>query len=169
MLAGPQTSEGKAIGKLDRVIGARGDVPGYRVPHESGIVVSDSCRSVRYPLHRNGRLSQKSVVTAGSVVVTTALSWATCGYFKNLKEFMTAVAVGYEMALRLGIATDGPNLLPRGVWPTYLAAAFGSATVTAKALRLSSEQTANALATDLPCRAAQVLPSRRGFLRAVLA
>jgi 2-methylcitrate dehydratase PrpD len=62
---------------------------------------------------------------------------------------LVAVAIGYEMFIRLGISIDGPKVLYKGTWPTYLGAVLGSAAVTAKALKLSSQQTASALATAL--------------------
>jgi 2-methylcitrate dehydratase PrpD len=91
----------------------------------------------------------ESSVSPGSVIVPTALSLVRGGYLGNSHDFLTAVVIGYEMFIRLGIAIDGPKVLYKGIWPTYMGAAFGSATVTAKALRLNIQQAASALATAL--------------------
>jgi 2-methylcitrate dehydratase PrpD len=72
-----------------------------------------------------------------------------CGYLADPQDFVAAVTIGYEMFIRLGISIDGPKVLYKGIWPTYLGAVLGSAAVTAKALRLNSQQTASALATAL--------------------
>src|SRR5262249_22197558 len=56
---------------------------------------------------------------------------------------------GYESMIRLGFAIDGPTALHKGIWPTYHAAAFGSAATVCRAHGLSVEQTAGALATTL--------------------
>ena len=48
-----------------------------------------------------------------------------------------------------GAAIDGPSVLYRGIWPTYFAAPFGVAATAARLMRLSTEQTANALSIAL--------------------
>jgi len=51
--------------------------------------------------------------------------------------------------IRLGLAVDGPGILYRGIWPTYLAAPFGIAAVAARLFDLSAEEASHALALAL--------------------
>ena len=60
-----------------------------------------------------------------------------------------AIVAGYEAMIRLGLALDGPTILYRGIWPSYLAAPFGMAAAAARLLDLSADQTAHALALAL--------------------
>jgi 2-methylcitrate dehydratase PrpD len=62
---------------------------------------------------------------------------------------IAAMLAGYEVMIRLGRAIDGPTALYRGIWPTYFAAPFAIAAVTARLLRLRGEATADALALAL--------------------
>ncbi|HXV59834.1 MAG TPA: MmgE/PrpD family protein [Vicinamibacteria bacterium] len=86
-----------------------------------------------------------SCITPGSVVVPTALSLSTA----SPRDFLAALAVGYELMLRLGLAIGGPSILGRGIWPTLFTAPLASTATAARALRLSLEQTTGALATAL--------------------
>jgi 2-methylcitrate dehydratase PrpD len=149
MLAGPQTSEGIAIGKLVSGFQTQGDVPVFGYPMRSTLMsaIITECAATRCTEMDDYHI--ESLVTPGSVIVPTALSLVSGGYLRDPNDFLTAVAIGYEMFIRLGIAVDGPRVLYKGIWPTYLGAAFGSAAVTAKALELNDNETANALATAL--------------------
>src|SRR5204862_7518373 len=62
---------------------------------------------------------------------------------------LSAVVAGYEAMTRLGRAIGGATLLYRGVWPTYVTAAFGAAATTARLLELDAPTTARALALAL--------------------
>jgi 2-methylcitrate dehydratase PrpD len=91
----------------------------------------------------------RSCTTPSSVVVPAALSLA-----RDLGEFdpehvASAIWVGIELMTRLGAAVNGPNILYRGVWPTYLAAPLGAAAVAARMWRLSEDATAHALSLAL--------------------
>jgi 2-methylcitrate dehydratase PrpD len=90
-----------------------------------------------------------SCTTPGSVIVPTALHLATEGAFASWSEFATSILAGYELLIRLGFAIDGPAVLAKQIWPTYFAAAFGSAAMASRAFQLSAPQTAGALATAL--------------------
>ncbi len=90
-----------------------------------------------------------SCTTPGSVIVPTALRLAAEGAFASWEEFVASVLVGYELLIRLGFAIDGPAVLAKQIWPTYFAAAFGSAATASRAFQLSAPQTAGALATAL--------------------
>jgi 2-methylcitrate dehydratase PrpD len=90
-----------------------------------------------------------SCTTPGSVIVPTALHLASEGMFASWEEFAASVLAGYELLVRLGFAIDGPAVLAKQIWPTYFAAAFGSAATASRAFQLSASQTAGALATAL--------------------
>jgi 2-methylcitrate dehydratase PrpD len=90
-----------------------------------------------------------SCTTPSSVVVPTALVVA--GHLKrrDAQAFAHALSAGYEVMTRFGVAVNGPSILHRGVWPTYLAAPVCAAAVTARLLGLTAEKTANALGIAL--------------------
>jgi 2-methylcitrate dehydratase PrpD len=99
-----------------------------------------------------------SCITAGSIVVPTVLALAPRGAFRSTGDCAAAALAGYEAAIRLGMAINGPQALLQGTWPTGHAAPFGSAAVAARALALDETQTAGALATAL------AMASRTGCL-----
>jgi 2-methylcitrate dehydratase PrpD len=90
-----------------------------------------------------------AMVTAGAIVVPSALTIAASLPDVGADDVAAAIVGGYEAMTRLGAAIDGPSVLYRGIWPTYFAAPFGAAAVAARLFRLDGTQTANALATAL--------------------
>lgn len=60
-----------------------------------------------------------------------------------------ALWVGLELLVRFGSAVNGPAILYREVWPTYLAAPLAAAATAARLLRLDERQTAIALSIAL--------------------
>jgi 2-methylcitrate dehydratase PrpD len=149
MLIGAQTIEGVPVGRLVEKFVSQGDTPviGYRVRTGLLPAIVAQCAAARCTEIDDIHLD--SCTTPGSVIVPTALSMVRAGYLRNSHDFMIAVTLGYELLIRMGIAIHGPEVLYRGVWPTYLAAALGSSTVAARALKLTSQDTASALATAL--------------------
>jgi 2-methylcitrate dehydratase PrpD len=87
--------------------------------------------------------------TVGSVVVPVAVTAAAARPGVGDRTLLAAVVAGYEAMTRLGRAIGGATLLYRGVWPTYVTAAFGSAAATARLLELDAPATARALALAL--------------------
>ncbi len=90
-----------------------------------------------------------SCTTPGSVVVPTALILSGQVPKPRAETFARALSAGYEAMTRFGAAVDGPALLPRGIWPTYMAAPICSCAVASYLLGLDSERTADALAIAL--------------------
>jgi 2-methylcitrate dehydratase PrpD len=91
----------------------------------------------------------RSCTTPSSVVVPAALSLA-----RDLGDFdpehvASAMWAGIELMTRFGAAVQGPKILYRGIWPTYLAAPLGAAAVAARMWRLSEDATAHALSLAL--------------------
>lgn len=149
MLTGPKTLEGLNIGKLVSRFMAQGNIPIIGYPMKTTLLpaIIAECSAARCTEMDDYHL--ESLVTPGAVIIPTALSLVSSGYLRAPQEFLVAVAIGYEMLIGLGIAIDGPRVLYKGIWPTYMGAALGGAAVTAKALRLNSQQSASALATAL--------------------
>jgi 2-methylcitrate dehydratase PrpD len=89
-----------------------------------------------------------SMITPGSIVIPGALAIA-AQLPADPVALSQAIVAGYEAMIRLGLAVDGPGILYRGIWPTYLAAPFGIAAVAARLFDLSAEQASHALALAL--------------------
>lgn len=94
-----------------------------------------------------------SGVTPGGIVVPVAVLVADAidpGADQAAADrLLVAVAAGYEAAVRLGLSVGGAGALYRGIWPSYLAAPFAAAAVTASLLQLDATRTAHAMALAL--------------------
>ena len=89
-----------------------------------------------------------SGTTPGSLVVPSALTiGAALG--RPSREVAAAAAVGYDLMARAGEALDGPTILHRGIWPSYLLAPLAVAGVAARLLELDEARCAQALAIAL--------------------
>jgi 2-methylcitrate dehydratase PrpD len=133
-LAGSRTKEGEALARLDRGGGT-----------DSAILR----RTASARATEMDDIHLASCTTPGSIVVPTALLLASADRLSSPHSLLSAVAVGYEVLVRVGLAIDGPNVLASGVWPTLFAAPLGAAAVAARAFGLTTEATAGALATAL--------------------
>ena len=133
-LAGARTDEGVAAA---RAAGAAGD---DLIP-----AIIAGCAQARCTEIDDVHLT--SCTTPGAVVVSTALALAASGELRSMRAFAAAALAGYEALIRLGVAIDGPLVLRQGVWPTYRAAAFGSAAVASRTYGLTVKQTVAALST----------------------
>jgi 2-methylcitrate dehydratase PrpD len=89
-----------------------------------------------------------SMITSGSIVIPGALAIA-AQLRPDPVALSEAIIAGYEAMIRLGLVVDGPGILYRGIWPTYLAAPFGIAAVAARLFDLSAEEASHALALAL--------------------
>jgi 2-methylcitrate dehydratase PrpD len=90
-----------------------------------------------------------SCTTVGSVVVPAAVSVAAAQPGTTARALLAGIVAGYEAMTRMGRAIGGATLLYRGVWPTYVTAAFGAAAATAKFLDLDAPAIARSLALAL--------------------
>ncbi len=160
LLAGSRTDEGIQIGRLlERGAGSQGvKVPGYPVCAEITSVVRTACATAR--LTEIDDIHLASCTTPGSVVIPTALALASAGKLRTVREFAAAVTAGYELLIRLGYAVNGPRILQHKLWPTYFAAAFGSAATASRAYGLSIAKTAGALATAFTFCTGTTVPLR---------
>ena len=89
-----------------------------------------------------------SMITPGSIVIPGALAIA-AQLPPDPVALSEAIVAGYEAMIRLGLAIDGPGILYRGIWSTYLAAPFGIAAVAVRLFDLSAEEASHALALAL--------------------
>jgi 2-methylcitrate dehydratase PrpD len=97
-----------------------------------------------------------SMTTPGSIVIPTALVLAAQMNVSDVAALAAAMLGGYEAMIRLGRAVNGAEILYRGIWPTYFTAAFATAAVAARLLRLNEAQAAHALALALTSSAPSV-------------
>jgi 2-methylcitrate dehydratase PrpD len=91
-----------------------------------------------------------SCITPGAVIVPAVLAAAgaraRAGTPVDDGTLLAAVLAGYETLVRFGIAVDGPHILYRGVWPTYLCSGFGLAAALGRLAGFDSATLAEALA-----------------------
>lgn len=90
-----------------------------------------------------------SCTTPGAVIVPAVLSLSASREVSDRAAVTAAIVAGYEAMVRLGRSLDGPTILYRGIWPTYLCAPFGVAAACSRLLGFSERETAQALALAL--------------------
>ncbi len=133
-IAGSSTREGRALLKF----GANRDAMSDRV--------AVHCALAR--LSEIDDIHLASGTTPGALVVPAALTIA-ASLGREGARLAEAIAVGYDVMVRLGAALGGPSILYRGIWPTYLAAPFAVAAVAARLLGLTETPAAHALGIAL--------------------
>jgi 2-methylcitrate dehydratase PrpD len=90
-----------------------------------------------------------SCTTPSSVTVPAALALARASATTDPERVASAIWVGTELLVRLGVAIDGARILYRGIWPTYFAAPLAAAATAARMGSLSEDETAHALSLAL--------------------
>ncbi len=90
-----------------------------------------------------------SCTTPGSAIVPVVCLTALPRGHVDPATLAAALWCGYELLVRFGTAIDGPHVLQRQVWPTYLLAPLGAAAAAARLLGLDARQAANALSIAL--------------------
>jgi 2-methylcitrate dehydratase PrpD len=112
-----------------------------------------------------------SCITPSAGIVPVALRLAAQLRAFDPERVAGAIWVGTEITTRLGLAINGPQVLYRGIWPTYFAAPVGAAAAAARMLGLDEARAAHALSLALMLIAGGVgrihgAPSGRWFLYA---
>ena len=112
-----------------------------------------------------------SCVTPSAGVVPVALVLAAETQNFDIGEIASAIWAGTEIATRLGLAVNGPQILYRGIWPTYLVAPVAAAATAARLMGLNEARTGHALSLAVMLMAGGVgrihsAPSGRWFLYA---
>lgn len=155
-LAGAAIPEGKAL----RHLGDAGTLA-VRIGRHAAAIRLTETDDIHLP----------SCITPSAGIVPVALLLAAQAEQFDLERIASAIWVGTEVAVRFGLAVRGPQILYRGIWPTYLAAPLGAAATAARLLGLSETQTASALSLAVMLMAGGVgrihsAPSGRWFLYA---
>ena len=86
-----------------------------------------------------------SCTTPSAGVVPVALMLAAREQKLDPGEVASAIWVGTEIMTRIGVAVRGPQILYRGIWPTYLAAQIAAAAASARLMGLNQARTGHAL------------------------
>jgi 2-methylcitrate dehydratase PrpD len=112
-----------------------------------------------------------SCTTPSAGIVPVALALAAHAKNFDADEIASAIWVGTEIMTRVGVAVSGPQILYRGIWPTYLAAPVAAAATAARVFGLSRTRTSHALSLAFMLSAGGVgrihgAPSGRWFLYA---
>ena len=112
-----------------------------------------------------------SCTTPSAGVVPVALMLAARQQKFDPGEIANAIWVGTEITTRIGVAVRGPQILYRGIWPTYLAAPVAAAATSARLTGLDEVRTGHALSLAVMLMAGGVgrihgAPSGRWFLYA---
>jgi 2-methylcitrate dehydratase PrpD len=142
-IAGGATEEGEMLSRLSSSPSERIPLFGRQPLDRIALGVATTRLTEIDDIHMS------SCTTPGSVIVPTALVIAGSLQRRDARAFAQALCAGYEVMTRFGMAIDGPGILNRGIWPTYLAAPLCAASVAARLLGLSPEKTANAFGIAL--------------------
>ncbi len=110
-----------------------------------------------------------SCVTPSAGVVPVALALAAEARTFAPDAVASAIWVGTELAVRIGLAVGGPQILYRGIWPSYLAAPVAAAAAAARLFAINEARTVHALSLAFMLMAGGVgrihgAPSGRWFL-----
>jgi 2-methylcitrate dehydratase PrpD len=112
-----------------------------------------------------------SCITPSAGIVPVALALAAYEGKFEPETIASAIWAGTELATRIGAAANGPQILYRGIWPTYLAAPIAAAATAARLFALNETRTGHALSLAVMLMAGGVgrihgAPSGRWFLYA---
>jgi 2-methylcitrate dehydratase PrpD len=153
-LAGSHIPEGKALQTLP----GDGALAG-RIGRQAAAIRLTEIDDIHLP----------SCTTPSSCVVPVALALAAHSQNDEPDTIANAIWVGTEIACRIGLAVNGPQVLYRGIWPTYLAAPVAAAATAARILGLDETRTSHAMSLACMQMAGGVgrihgTPSGRWFL-----
>src|SRR5712691_2326174 len=138
-IASTRTAEGANLLRFRATLRARG-----QAGEALALDLATRCALAR--LSEIDDIHLASMTTPGAIVIPGALTLASTMPAAAGDDVMAAMLAGYEIMTRLGRAIDGPQVLYRGIWPTYFAAPMGIAAVAARLLGLDDEAAAHALA-----------------------
>jgi 2-methylcitrate dehydratase PrpD len=125
------TREGKALARLDA-----GVSPVTTAAAVGAIARLSECDNIHVA----------ACITPGAIVVPVALA---LGTYCSRADFNRAIAAGYDVGLRLGLAVGGAHALARGVWPTLLATPLMAAVTAGSLAGLDENRLAHAMALAL--------------------
>ena len=130
-LAGAHIAEGRALAA-------------FSDPNSLGAAIGRQAAAIR--LTEIDDIHLPSCTTPSSAVLPVALTvTAQSGDF-DLSQIASAMWVGTELMTRFGEAVRGPDVLYRGIWPTYLGAPLAAAATAARMWGLDAADRARAVA-----------------------
>ena len=141
-IAGAHTTEGSALLRFRAAMSEDG-------PAGDALALDLATRCALARLSEIDNIHLASMTTPGGIVIPAALTLAAATPAATADDVIAAILAGTEAMIRLGRAVDGPAILYRGIWPTYLAAPFAVAAVAARLRKLDDRAAANALALAL--------------------
>ena len=153
-LAGAHIAEGRALAA-------------FTDPNSLGGAIGRQAAAIR--LTEIDDIHLPSCTTPSSAVVPVALAVAAQSGNFDLDRVASAIWVGTELMTRFGEAARGPDVLYRGIWPTYLGAPLAAAATAARMWGLDAARTEHALSLACMLMAGGVgrihgAPSGRWFL-----
>jgi len=156
VLAGSHIPEGKAL----QTLGAQASLAD-RIARRAAAARLTEIDDIHLP----------SSTTPSAGIVPVALLLSASSQKFDPEELASAIWVGTEITTRIGTAAGGPQILYRGIWPTFLAAPVGAAATAARVLGLNEIRAGHALSLALMLMAGGVgrihgAPSGRWFLYA---
>jgi 2-methylcitrate dehydratase PrpD len=128
-MAGGRSAEGRELAKVF------GQHPGF---------ARTACLAGLVRLTEMDDIHVRSNTTPSSVVVPVALALA-AQLPDSTHRVETAIYVGIEVLVRMGLAIDGARAMLKGFWPTRTAATLAASAAAAHLWRLSVEETREAL------------------------
>lgn len=150
LIAGAGTEEGRMLLAMRR---QEREAAGAFGRSDTGLDLMVRCGLAR--LSEIDDIHRASMITPGAIIIPAVMTLAEDAGADSATT-MAAIDAGYEAMIRLGYALDGPAILARGIWPTYLATPFGIAAATARLWELNPLQTAHALALAMAYAAPSV-------------
>jgi len=153
-LAGEHIPEGRALAPFGNGLSLAG-----RIGRQAAAIRLTEIDDIHLP----------SCTTPSSAAVPVALALAANEKKFDPGEVLSAIWVGTEIMTRIGLAARGPEILYRGIWPTYLAAPVAAAATAARVMGLDAARTGHALSLACMLTAGGVgrihgAPSGRWFL-----
>lgn len=148
-IVGGTTAEGQAVAGFVHDTGVSGEVPAFGFPLRTSVSLAALATTAATRCTEVDDIHLESCTTPGSVIVPAVLALSSSEPRVAAEAFMAALLVGYELLTRFGKAADGPTILYRGLWPTYLSSTIGTAAAASRLLTLTREESAHALATAL--------------------
>lgn len=145
-LHGSTTKEGLLVAKLARDWSEKPESTLWGLGQKTACANAVLANSTMIESFALDDIHHKATLHPGCVAVPTAFALAERLGRVDGKQFLTAVAAGYETIIRVGMSII-PSARLRGFHPASICAPFGSAAVAARLLGLDKERTLHALGT----------------------
>jgi 2-methylcitrate dehydratase PrpD len=139
LTAGMCVPDARAIAAMPQEDDGAGSGPGAAVSRPSCAAAAIRCTEI-------DDIHLSACVTPSAAIVPVVLHLASRLDDITGPRLLAAYLCGLETMIRFAVATGGPRLMQRGIWPSRLCAPVGAAAAAAALLSLDGEKTAHALA-----------------------